>query len=258
MATPILEQDREKESQVERLVHDEDYIVFGNQRYLKSELQEAFGGSLNVGLSPPQKFEFGNPGPLGLSGFALTTFVLSLINCEARGVTIPNVVVGLAYFYGGAAQMIAGFMEIALGNSFGSLALCSYGGFWLGYAAILTPTFAIADAYAAGGQEDLMPKAIGIYLIAWFIFTFFLMLMTMKSTVAFFLIFFFLTWTFLCLALGELCDSTNCKKAGGVLGLITAFCAWYNAYAGIANPQNSYLPVKAIHLPDLQDKSKAA
>ena len=46
------------------------------------------------------------------------------------------------------------------------------------------------------------------------------------------------------------------KKAGGVFGLITAFVAWYNAYAGIANPQNSYITVKAIPLPDLQDPTR--
>jgi hypothetical protein len=39
--------------------------------------------------------QFGNPAPLGLSGFALTTFVLSLINVQARSVLVPNIVIGL-------------------------------------------------------------------------------------------------------------------------------------------------------------------
>jgi GPR1/FUN34/yaaH family len=39
--------------------------------------------------------QFANPAPLGLCGFALTTFVLSLCNVHARSVTIPNVVIGL-------------------------------------------------------------------------------------------------------------------------------------------------------------------
>lgn len=49
-----------------------------------------------------------NPGPLGLSAFALTTFVLSLHNAGA-GVPADgpsNVVVGLAFFYGGIIQVI--------------------------------------------------------------------------------------------------------------------------------------------------------
>lgn len=39
--------------------------------------------------------QFGNPAPLGLCGFALTTFVLSLVNVHARSVLTPNIVIGL-------------------------------------------------------------------------------------------------------------------------------------------------------------------
>jgi succinate-acetate transporter protein len=48
-----------------------------------------------------------NPGPLGLSGFALTTFVLSLHNAGAGlSATAPHgVVTGLAMFYGGLVQV---------------------------------------------------------------------------------------------------------------------------------------------------------
>lgn len=48
-----------------------------------------------------------NPGPLGLSSFALTTFVLSLHNAGA-GVPADgpsNVVIGCAFFYGGLVQV---------------------------------------------------------------------------------------------------------------------------------------------------------
>lgn len=58
-----------------------------------------------VTLSTPT---IANPGPLGLSSFALTTFVLSLHNASAG---MPygspsNVVVGLAFFYGGLVQVL--------------------------------------------------------------------------------------------------------------------------------------------------------
>jgi len=243
------------EHPVTKVVTEGDYVTFGNEKYLRSELVEAFGGSLNPGLSPPPKHNLANPGPLGLSAFALTTFVLSLINCNARGVAIPNIVVGLAYFYGGAAQLVAGMFEIAVGNTFGGVALSSYGGFWGSWAAIYTPSFGIIDAYATDTGKQL-EYAVGIYCIGWFIFTFFLCLMTLKSTVAFFSIFFFLSITFLLLAITNFNGSLLVQKAAGVFGVITAFCAWYNAYAGIANEQNSYLVVKAIQLPDLQDKKR--
>lgn len=69
----------------------------------------AFGGELQPGLyRSTSKRRFGNPAPLGLSAFALTTFVLSLINVNARGVSLPNIVVALAFGYGGIVQVCAG------------------------------------------------------------------------------------------------------------------------------------------------------
>lgn len=237
---------------VTRIVHDDDYIIFGNERYLKKDLATAFGGTLNPGLAPPPKHDLANPAPLGLSAFALTTFVLSLVNCRARGVLSPGIVIGLAYFYGGAAQFVAGMFEIAVGNTFGGVALSSYAGFWCSWAAIQTDSFGIVTAY--GTDETELRYALGIFLIGWFIFTFFLCVLTLKSTVAFFLLFFFLSITFLLLAIGEFQNKLSVTKAGGVFGILTAFVAWYNAYAGIANSQNSYITVKALPLPDLQAK----
>lgn len=63
-----------------------------------------------------------------------------------------------------------------------------------------------------------------------------------------------MTITFLLLGIGEIAGKVGVTKAGGVFGLLSAFAAWYNAYAGIANPQNSYLVVKALPLPDLEDR----
>lgn len=239
-------------SKVSRVVHDEEYIQFGNEKFLKSDLATAFGGTLNPGLAPPPKNDLANPAPLGLSAFALTTFVLSLINAEARGVKIPNVVVGLAFFYGGAAQFVAGMFELAVANTFGGVALSSYAAFWCAWGAIQVDSFGIVAAYGDNKQE--LAYAVGIFLVGWFIFTFFMCIMTLKSTVAFFLLFFFLSITFLLLAISEFQGSVPVKKAGGIFGLLTSFVAWYNAYAGIANSQNTYLTVKAIPLPDLQDK----
>jgi hypothetical protein len=73
----------------------------------------AFGGEFQPGLyKPTTGRKFANPAPLGLSAFALTTFVLSLINVQARGVTEPNIVVALAYGYGGLVQLLAGMWYV--------------------------------------------------------------------------------------------------------------------------------------------------
>ena len=52
--------------------------------------------------------KFANPAPLGLSAFALTTFVLSLINLEVRNLGIPSIIISLAFGYGGLVQLLAG------------------------------------------------------------------------------------------------------------------------------------------------------
>lgn len=69
----------------------------------------AFGGEFQPGLyRPTTQRKFANPAPLGLSAFALTTFVLSLINIQVDGVSAPNVVLSLAFGYGGLVQLLAG------------------------------------------------------------------------------------------------------------------------------------------------------
>ena len=56
----------------------------------------------------------------GLFSFASTTLILSLYNLQTRGITAPNVVVGMAIFCGGLAQLLAGMWEFAAGNTFGA------------------------------------------------------------------------------------------------------------------------------------------
>lgn len=75
----------------------------------------AFGGEFQPGLyRPTDHRKFANPAPLGLSAFALTTFVLSLINIQVRNVTEPNIVVALAFGYGGLVQLLAGMWYVTL------------------------------------------------------------------------------------------------------------------------------------------------
>ncbi|CCH42689.1 putative membrane protein [Wickerhamomyces ciferrii] len=233
-------------SRVQPAGNNNEYIMIGRTKVLKSELQEAFGGTFSAGVSAPSVHKFANPAPLGLCGFALTTFVLSMFNAQAMGITTPNVVVGSAFFYGGLCQLLAGMWEIALENTFGGTALSSYGGFWLSFGAIHIPWFGIKDAY---DDPIELRNAISFFLLGWTIFTFMLLLCTLKSTVAFFSLFFFLEITFLLLTIGDFTGKTGVSRAGGVFGVITAFIAWYNALAGIATNENSYFTIKGVPMP---------
>lgn len=216
----------------------------------------AFGGDFQPGLYVPPNRKFANPAPLGLSAFALTTFVLSLINVGAKDIGEPNLVVAIAYGYGGLVQLLAGMWEMAVGNTFGATALSSYGGFWLSFAIILTPGgFNIHDGLTENGvNPPPFLNSFGLYLMGWFIFTTILLICTLRSTVAFFSLFFTLDLAFLLLGIGYLQnDGTHpqhgCIVAGGVFGLLAAFLAWYNALAGIADNSNSFFVIPVAHFP---------
>ncbi len=180
-----------------------------------------------------------NPAPLGLSAFALTTFVLSAAN--AGWVSAPNIVLGLALFYGGLVQIIAGVQEFRAGNTFGATAFCSYGGFWLAVGAIFTPAFGVLDAYKAGG----LGVALGIFLLGWTIFTLLMFFGTLRANMALIVVFGLLFLTFLSLTLGALLGAAGLTVLGGYLGILTALAAWYTALAGmLASGKNMFsLPV---------------
>ncbi|KAI9682013.1 MAG: hypothetical protein M1817_000067 [Caeruleum heppii] len=214
----------------------------------------AFGGEFQPGLyRPTEHRKFANPAPLGLCAFALTTFVLGLINMRTRGVSEPNIVVASAFGYGGLVQLLAGMWEMAVGNTFGATALSSYGGFWISFAITLTPGgFQIIESL--GEESATYYDSFGFYLAGWWIFTTLLLLCTLRSTLAFFLLFFFLDIAFLLLFLGFLQrvdgkPSVPLEKAGGLFALLSAFMAWYNALAGIADSSNSFFLLPVVHFP---------
>jgi len=198
-----------------------------------------------------------NPAPLGLSAFALTTFVLSASNAQFLFTGIPPVTgaiaLGLAAFYGGVVQLIAGVQEFKRNNTFAATAFCSYGGFWLAVAATLMPLFGgknLVDLAAAGAATDAA-KGVGLFLLGWTIFTGLMFLGTLRSSLALMGVFFFLFLTFLALTIGWLgglplagSGSLTWVNIGGWLGIVTALLAWYTALAAIldSGPASFKLP----------------
>src|SRR5438270_3523780 len=182
-----------------------------------------------------------NPAPLGLSAFALTTFVLSSSN--AGFFKVNAIVIGLAFFYGGLGQLVAGLQEFRAGNTFGATAFCSYGGFWLAVGATLTPAFNVIGGYS--GLTPAFHTAFGYFLLGWTIFTGLMFLGTLRSNLALMGVFLFLFLTFLALTLGELGAGAVWGQIGGWLGIITALIAWYTALAGVLASSKSMftLPV---------------
>src|SRR3954467_2243929 len=154
-----------------------------------------------IGRSAAERVTFvpspiADPGPLGLAAFALTTFVLSMFNADLVGAGGEPVVFGLAFAYGGLAQLLAGMWEFRTGNTFGAVAFTSFGAFWLSFWAL--NQFFVKDIPAAD-----VGHAVGLFLIAWGIFTMYMWVASFRVSVAVMLVFFALTVTFFLLGIGN-------------------------------------------------------
>ena len=172
-----------------------------------------------------------DPGPLGLSAFALTTFVLSAATAELMDKSVEAVVLGLTLFYGGAVQVIAGIWEFRKGNTFGATAFCSYGGFWLSYWWIVQ--FFLPGA--KGVSANTIDTALGYYLLGWTVFTLIMLLASLRTNAGLVATFVALSITFILLTAGRFDHSATLATWGGWLGIITAACALFAAAAGVIN-----------------------
>jgi succinate-acetate transporter protein len=177
---------------------------------------------------------------LGLAGFALSTFVLSMINTGLVGVQhgapgggLLPLVAGLVLAYGGIAQFLAGIWEFRTGNTFGAVAFCSYGAFWISF-------FFIVQS-ATKNTGSVFFSGLGLYLWAWGIFTTYMFVASLRTTGAVALVFLLLAITFIILGIGNsaLAGTTNVTngtiKLGGWLGVATAIAAWYASFAAVVN-----------------------
>src|SRR5689334_20581687 len=135
-----------------------------------------------------------DPAPLGLAAFALTTFILSFVNADI--VKAEPIVFGLALAYGGLAQLLAGMWEFRTGNTFGATAFTSYGAFWISF-------WAFVQFYADKVPKAETGAAVGLYLIAWGIFTAYMFIASLRTTGAIALVFVLLAATFIVLGIGN-------------------------------------------------------
>ena len=203
------------------------------RRIVRDETQGA-------GEAPPAA-PIGDPAPLGLAAFALTTFLLSLFNAGLLNPAGEPIVFPLGLFYGGLAQFAAGMWEFRNNNTFGATAFTSYGAFWIVVAAFNT-------FYAGRIPEAQLPAAVGWFLIAWGIFTAYMWIGSLRVSVAVMAVFLLLAATFFLLGIGELTGSAGIGQIGGYVGIATAIVAWYTSAAGVINHNfgQTILPVKPL------------
>jgi len=180
------------------------------------------------GVMPPVAPAIGDPAPLGLAAFALTTFVLSFFNAGLVSDKGVPVVLGLALAYGGIAQLLAGMWEFRNNNTFGATAFTSFGAFWISF-------FVLEQFQADKIPTTHLGDAVGLYLIAWGIFTTYMLVASFRVSAAVMVVFLLLAVTFFLLGIGNATATDSVVKAGGWVGIATAIAAWYASFASVTN-----------------------
>ena len=191
----------------------------------------------------PPALAVADPAPLGLAAFALTTFVLSVHNVGWA----PDVIwVGLALFYGGLVQLLAGLQEFRNRNVFGATAFSTYGGFWLSLGIYVVLIFAVPALLkaASGSTGNGIDDGVGWFLLAFAIFNTYMLFWSTRVSVAVFMVFLTLEITEILLFIGGFAHQGPIPPAtagftwvnlGGLMGIVTAAAAWYASAAGVVN-----------------------
>jgi uncharacterized protein len=185
-----------------------------------------------------------DPAPLGLAAFALTTFLLSVINAGWAKNTTGADWWGYAIAFGGLGQLLAGMWEFRNRNVFGATAFSTYGGFWIGLG--LWFHF-VPGTLASGANPVVLNRDLGWILLAFAIFNLYMLIFSTQVNGAVFLVFLTLEITEILLFVGNFATKNAALPpfnatplpgliaAGGYVGVITALVAWYASAAGVIN-----------------------
>jgi succinate-acetate transporter protein len=152
---------------------------------------------------------------------------------HAPGGGLLPLVAALALAYGGLAQLLAGLWEFRTGNTFGAVAFCSFGAFWISF-------FFVVQSVGKNVPTEVF-SGLGLYLWMWGIFTTYMFIASLRTTGAIALVFLLLAITFIILGIGNsalagtLSATNGTIKLGGYFGIATAIAAWYASFAAVIN-----------------------
>jgi len=170
----------------------------------------------------------GNPAPLGLLGFGMTTILLNLHN--AGIFELNSMILGMGIFMGGIAQIFAGIQEWKKNNTFGATAFTAYGSFWLSFVAlVLIPNTSFGAALKSS------ETAVAWYLLLWGIFTLFMFIATLKLNRLTQAIFLTLTILFILLSASIFSDNKQLHTIAGYEGILCGALAFYGSVAQVIN-----------------------
>ncbi|KAJ1303114.1 hypothetical protein OPQ81_011315 [Rhizoctonia solani] len=184
-----------------------------------------------------------NPSPLGMFALAATTLMWSLYNARTRGLTEINAVIGMALAVGGLVQLLAGMWEFVTGNTFAATAFTILGGFWISYGIMYWPSSGSLSAYSTVGA---LGSALGIYFMVWMIVTLMLLLGSLRGSIPLATTFFFIFLMYMLLGIAQFTGSVGARRAGGILGCIGSFAAFYTGALGLHNRDTTYYNLPAF------------
>jgi succinate-acetate transporter protein len=163
--------------------------------------------------------------------FAVTTFMLSMVNANAISAGVQPVVFGVALMFGGLTQLIAGIIQLRTGNTFSGVLFSGFGAFWLSL-------FAIAQWFLKAVPPAQVGHALGLFLYAFGIFAFIMLATSFRTNAVVVVALVILNVTIFFLAAGNYGAHTTMIHWGGYFGLAAAACAFYVALAELC--ESSY------------------
>ncbi|KAJ2959086.1 hypothetical protein NQZ79_g5414 [Umbelopsis isabellina] len=184
----------------------------------------------------------GDPGILGLAGFALITFCFSVFNV-AFPTESPSLLLPSAILFGGLLQLVCGLLNFGIhGGTFTATVLSAFGAFWAGQGLMMIPNLAaITDLYTPATYGKMM----GVYNLAWSMTAYWFMFISsrlQKGTWLLTVTLFLVGTTLLLLCISSFGGIQGCQRAGGVTGIIAAVLAWYKATADMLIEEGILLP----------------
>jgi succinate-acetate transporter protein len=185
-----------------------------------------------------------NPVPVGVAGFALTTFTLGLYtsgNFNSKGEVM---VFALAAFYGGLTQFIAGFFALSRGDLFPAVFMTTYGAFWFSFVAL--------NLYAAPAAGSAATQAVSIFLIMWTVITAIFWVASFWTNWVVFITFTEFIVTLIILDIASVANNTTLSHVGGYLELVLGALAWYVVLGEVVNDVSGRayfpFPLTPVHL----------
>ncbi|MBQ7701841.1 MAG: acetate uptake transporter [Candidatus Methanomethylophilaceae archaeon] len=175
-----------------------------------------------------------NAGALGLSAFGVTTLCMMLLNTkmiisEGAGPGMA-MVLGIGMFFGGLIQVLVGWQEWKSGNTFGATAFTSYGAFWL--------SFCMIQIYANVYGFAVQPKAMGIYMLAWTLFTVLMFIASLKLVPILTIIFGTASIGFTLLTVENFLTGDAASTVAQIAGFVGTLLALEALYGGVAQVIN--------------------